>query len=1059
MEISYPALLIIALVSAFGLGIVAHIAWISRKPSPAKQPSSHQSEADHWQSTLGKSEKGSVFTVLMVGLGMAATLSIVTYQILSGPVASVARVTQHNLAKNQMITINRIALMDAVLQASNGDCDTDGYIEPRAWRTTTGAKPTNGGLLPLAMGAPTSDPWMSEYGYCVWDVGTLSAQAGCGGATGRLDGADNPVSGDAKTLSVMAVISSGPDRVFQTTCNAYVNATTDLISITAGSDDLVQRYTYAEAAAGGGGEGLWFLKSGDPNTAQIARNIEVGGGGIVQATAVNTTGKMVAGDGLRVGTDASVADIECDDANKGLMRYKSATNVVQFCAGTTLGWIDAGNSGGGASIDSLSDAITNLANLNLFLGETSGDSITTAKYNVAIGQNTLTSLTSGESNVAIGTHTWGNALDSLTTGNSNVAIGPYAMDGLTTASGNIAIGEGAGSGLTTGGSNVAIGGGSMIYMGGGATTNVAVGGQAMQGNGADAGYNAAVGVNALRRIETGNSNIAIGYEAGDHITTGGRNIAIGQWALSSQTTVDGNIAIGWQALGYNGAGTDNIAIGYDALLYNEVGNNNIALGREALRGSTTPANNTGANNTALGGFALRNYTSGSNNVAVGFNALLANTTGLENTAVGSQALAANTSGVDNVMVGFQAGDSITTGTQNVGIGNATLSSQTTESDNIGIGDDALTLNTAGSRMVAIGKDSLESNTTADDNTAVGYYTLRMNTGASNTAVGAEALDVNTTGSLNTAVGMDALGANINGTSNTAVGSRALISNTAGLENTAIGMGAMGLTTTGGYNTALGSNALYNNVTGSNNTAIGLYTLFANTGSSNVAVGGAVGSPISALGGNTTGSNNTAVGVAALVNNSSGNSNTAVGNSAGPSTANLSNTTAIGNSASVTASNTIRLGNASVTAITGQVDFTFPSDRRDKHDINDVDLGLDFVMGLRPVSYRLNNGSGRLDYGFIAQEVEASLAGRETNMITRQNDERGSYLFRSSDLLSPIVRAVQEQNARIDALGPPLPVPPMPLWLQLLFAGAALSVIYAAAYVVFTHPRQRPSREH
>lgn len=328
---SLPFYLVIALFSAFGLGMLFQSILQRRFSQP---PTNFDTGTDgHASSARRKSESGSVFTVLMVGVGMAATLSIATYQLLSGPVASVARVTQHNLARNQMISINRIALMDAVLQPSNGDCDTDGYIEPRAWRSTTGAKPTNGGLLPLAMGAPTTDPWGSDYGYCVWDVGTLSAQAGCGGATGRLDGADNPVAGDARTLTVMAVISAGPDRVFQATCNGYVDATTDLISIAANSDDLVQRYTYAEAAAGGGGEGLWFLKSGDPSTATISKGIEVGGSGLVQATAVNTTGKIIAGGGLQFGDQTSVTG--CGVAtNVGVQRFNTTTSAMEICNGT-----------------------------------------------------------------------------------------------------------------------------------------------------------------------------------------------------------------------------------------------------------------------------------------------------------------------------------------------------------------------------------------------------------------------------------------------------------------------------------------------------------------------------------------------------------------------------------------------------------------------------------------------------------------------------------------------------------------------------------------------------
>ena len=56
---------------------------------------------------------------------------------------------------------------------------------------------------------------------------------------------------------------------------------------------------------------------------------------------------------------------------------------------------------------------------------------------------------------------------------------------------------------------------------------------------------------------------------------------------------------------------------------------------------------------------------------------------------------------------------------------------------------------------------------------------------------------------------------------------------------------------------------------------------------------------------------------------------------------------------------------------------------------------------------MKTGNDRLNYGFIAQEVEESLAGREVNMIRRDRDAEKTYLFRITDLISPLVKAVQE----------------------------------------------------
>ena len=81
--------------------------------------------------------------------------------------------------------------------------------------------------------------------------------------------------------------------------------------------------------------------------------------------------------------------------------------------------------------------------------------------------------------------------------------------------------------------------------------------------------------------------------------------------------------------------------------------------------------------------------------------------------------------------------------------------------------------------------------------------------------------------------------------------------------------------------------------------------------------------------NTTGSFNAAIGSNALTGNSTGSFNTAIGFGADVSTGNLTNATAIGRDAVVNASNKIRLGNANVTVIEGQVAFSSPSDKTKK----------------------------------------------------------------------------------------------------------------------------------
>ena len=192
-------------------------------------------------------QRGNVFTVLLGAVAMAAVLSYSTYQIMSGPLGSAVRVSKKIITESEMQSVSKSIIVAAVNQSSSGDCDSDGSVEPTPWRTTAANKPTNGGLLPNTIGLKLTDPWGSAYGYCVWDVGTQRKAAGCGGAgANRLSGSPTPTAGNTTTQTVLAVISSGPDRRFQTTCNAYTNGTTDVI--TTSGDDIVRRYTSVDAA-------------------------------------------------------------------------------------------------------------------------------------------------------------------------------------------------------------------------------------------------------------------------------------------------------------------------------------------------------------------------------------------------------------------------------------------------------------------------------------------------------------------------------------------------------------------------------------------------------------------------------------------------------------------------------------------------------------------------------------------------------------------------------------------------------------------------------------------
>lgn len=98
---------------------------------------------------------------------------------------------------------------------------------------------------------------------------------------------------------------------------------------------------------------------------------------------------------------------------------------------------------------------------------------------------------------------------------------------------------------------------------------------------------------------------------------------------------------------------------------------------------------------------------------------------------------------------------------------------------------------------------------------------------------------------------------------------------------------------------------------------------------------------------------------------------------------------------------------SVWAETGVI---LTSDQRDKHFIQDSDLGLDFVMSLRPVSFKLRvETQGRRHYGFVAQEVAPALKGRSFAGLV---ESEAGYGVIYSELIAPLVKAVQEQQKQI-----------------------------------------------
>lgn len=92
-----------------------------------------------------------------------------------------------------------------------------------------------------------------------------------------------------------------------------------------------------------------------------------------------------------------------------------------------------------------------------------------------------------------------------------------------------------------------------------------------------------------------------------------------------------------------------------------------------------------------------------------------------------------------------------------------------------------------------------------------------------------------------------------------------------------------------------------------------------------------------------------------------------------------------------------------------------SDGNLKKDISDCDLGLEFICQLRPRSYKwVDKTVGETRYGFIAQEVIATLKGRSFDGVhyCTKTDRLGlNYV----EFIAPLVQAIQDLKKEIDEL--------------------------------------------
>jgi hypothetical protein len=487
----------------------------------------------------------------------------------------------------------------------------------------------------------------------------------------------------------------------------------------------------------------------------------------------------------------------------------------------------------------------------------------------------------------------------------------------------------------------------------------------------------------------------------------------------------------------NLTGCNNISLGVNSLYENMYGNSNIVMGTESLSLSVDPINN-----IAIGYKSLKEDTHPSNNIAIG-NLAMETTNNTEyNIAIGSQALNSMSGCYNNIGIG-----------KNVGLNSMYFN------NNIGIGSYALT-ESGGNLNIAIGF-SAYSNADGSNNVCIGENSGLNLAGNSNIGIGKN--------SLNNILGND----NIIINNNSGFGNSKNISNLIQMGNSNIFSGT-DYEISNTYSLFFGNNNgneikssinyicighdNFNNIIGTNNNIFLGNNICAESPSNsnlfnNICIGNNV------LYNNNTGTKNTSIGYQSLYNNINGENNIALGYRAGyTNTSDYSNIICLGTNSVATGNNQVILGTAGMDVYGGS--YNNLSDFRDKTDIQNIDLGLEFIKKLRPVNYKFDfrkdyfipepikeanetieafnlrkknaklantlsnanlNKNGkfkhkRIHHGFIAQEVgDLGIFGGYQNHSLNGGDD--IHTLNYSEFIAPMTKAIQElaeKNEQLEA---------------------------------------------
>lgn len=728
----------------------------------------------------------------------------------------------------------------------------------------------------------------------------------------------------------------------------------------------------------------------------------------------------------------------------------------------------------GMDCGTLSQAIDSIA-IGRRSGESSQGTISGYSYNATNQFHAESAATAGYAAggaISIGAETGRSAQAANT-----VAIGHLSAPGLTYE--NVAIGHKAVGGNPLGRASVAIGAKAVALL---ATNSNMSNNAGVTAVGYKSLYKTdligcSTSVGAYAGLEAnGNGSVTVGYLAG--IKAGEGSIFIGQGAgtlfASSSFTIPkpqkdnskeigGNFdplqtselhtikgssgryatVVGYKAGG--GAGWGSVVVGSEAgkmwnpnsssidvncviigqkaaEIVTRTGSGLIAIGDGAFSSATALAH-TGANTIAIGVSAAKfgGVNSGANNIAVGNNAMstFGAVTGADNIAIGrtamNQAVTTGTiSGSFNIMIGVGTGAYKSFGgANNVAIGTGALKGATIDADTI-------------TNVVAIGNGCGVGSKVGADSIFIGRLA------GSGTTTGTNVIAIGQSAGSKSGSGSISIGQNSG--NNTATTGTVSIGNNSGLvagqDTVTIGTDSGKLTTNANV-VAIGKAAGSTTNLASGSIVIGT-TAGAVTGTNAIAIGSTAGAGA--------GTNIVAIGTSAGL--ALGNDSIAIGNVAGKAADTHTNCVFLGSGATgSTGADQIQLGSATHT-VYAQNAVQTRSDARDKTDIRDTVLGLDFILGLRPVDWRWDrridyreyiekdgettfvdhtpDGSKagkRFHHGFIAQEVKSNceehgvdFGGYQDHKVNGGSDV---LTLGYEEFIAPLVKSIQDQQAMIN----------------------------------------------